>query len=166
MVSGESRPIAPSGRRTHEEHNAAAAPTTTTNDGGGGGGGRRGAGRRGGGDGGGGSGVGPSRAHEVNGSPPSKTESGTRASSPQPRGFTPPPQHLHFASPKSSSSLAIAAHRLCEMATATNCDGLEECAVLVGASKPFRSLGQPLVVAACGFDAGEVRRAAAAEFSR
>ena len=45
------------------------------------------------------------------------------------------------------------------MATATNCDGLEEYAVLVGASKPFpvtwvsHSWSQ-----LCGFDAGEVRR--------
>ena len=45
------------------------------------------------------------------------------------------------------------------MATATNCDGLEEYAVLVGASKPFpvtwvsHSWSQ-----LCGFDACEVRR--------
>ena len=45
------------------------------------------------------------------------------------------------------------------MATATNCDGLEEYAVLVGATKPFpvtwvsHSWSQ-----LCGFDAGEVRR--------
>ena len=57
------------------------------------------------------------------------------------------------------ASLAIAAHTLCDMATATNCDGLEEYAVLVGATKPFpvtwvsHSWSQ-----LCGFDAGEVRR--------
>ena len=47
--------------------------------------------------------------------------------------------------------------RFCDMATATNCDGLEEYAVLVGASKPFpvtwvsHSWSQ-----LCGFDACEV----------
>ena len=100
----------------------------------------------------------PSRAHEVNGShaeqlrqrnPPTRVRPSPAASTRRPLRFS------KVVELRWQSQLI----RLCDMATATNCDGLEEYAVLVGASKPFpvtwvsHSWSQ-----LCGFDARAVRR--------